>query len=132
MKSFGYAILSAALLSTVLLLVCLNNSAEHNKIKTELYLGLSDSKQTFPIEKWNLFKRNKLEKVIDGYTELDGNGFWRNSKGKGFYQYSTVIVYLHDDSKIEAQKIDSIIKLVKLEFEQESVLRIEQKVVAEF
>ena len=76
--------------------------------------------------------KRKLDNIFTGYTELEGNGYWRNSHGKSFYQKSYIIVYIHQDNATEDSLIDSTIMIIKEDFDQQSVLRVDQIVKARF
>lgn len=113
-------------------IILLQSCSQNNYIKTELYLGLSEGESDFPKEKWEEFKLNVLNSKLSGYTEIEGNGFWKNDEGETFLNKANIIIYLHKDTEEETAKIDSIIDLICIEFDQESVLKIDHEVVAKF
>jgi len=102
------------------------------QIKTELYFGLSNSKDPILDTAWIKFKEQKIEAILNGYTEINGNGFWKDSDGKSIYERSVIIVYVHEQSNLEDRKIDSLISLYKKEFHQESVLKTEHEIKTYF
>jgi hypothetical protein len=105
---------------------------ESDYIKTELYIGLVGLDEDFPEEKWMDFKTNKLEHLIDGYTEVKGFGFWRNNQDSATYQQSNILIYLHKDTETEDALIQLVIDEIKTDFNQESVVRVDQKVEVAF
>lgn len=106
--------------------------ASNNMIQTELYFGLTNNSGEISNERWNDFKEKSLEVVFVGYSELDCNGYWKNSIGEKYNENSKLIIYIHEKSTKEQNKIDSIINVYKMEFNQESVLEINKAVQVNF
>lgn len=111
---------------------CANSTKAPSKVKTELYFGLSKENVQIPEATWDTFKLDIIENILDGYTELKAKGYWKSPDGTKYYENSRVIVYIHDNSPAEQIKLDSIVKLYKDEFDQESVLVTEQEIDFEF
>ncbi len=113
-------------------LITLSCNNSNTKIRTELYIGLTDKNGNNIEDQWLRFKNDKLNNIIDGYTEIKGNGFWKNSKGVKFHEKTSILIYIHKKSVSENVKIDSIIELIKNDLHQESVLKIQFPIASEF
>ncbi|WP_053991271.1 DUF3574 domain-containing protein [Mangrovimonas sp. TPBH4] len=120
-----YKIITTFLLLT--LLSC-NNEIKHTSTKTELYFGLSNSEGAISDSSWTEFKKTHIDKILNGYTIIDGQGFWTDNSGNKTYEASKMLIYIHDNSVFESQKIDSIIVLYKNKFNQESVLKVHHNI----
>lgn len=103
----------------------------NNKIKTELYFGLSNADGAISADEWKQFKSETIDNVIDGYTLINSEGYWTSSDST-FNEKSILLIYIHDDTSDESKKIDSLVITYKRKFRQESVLRTDQKVKAIF
>ncbi|WP_299714203.1 DUF3574 domain-containing protein [uncultured Tenacibaculum sp.] len=105
---------------------------ETSLIKTELYFGLSNKEGIISENSWQVFKRNHIDKIFNGYTIIDANGYWTDNNGSKITEPSKLLIYIHKKSDAENTKIDSIINLYKVKFNQESVLKVENKVKINF
>lgn len=121
----------AHLTAFIALFFCILSCARSTTIKTELYFGLSNADGNIPYEDWNTFRSKTVDNLFDGYTVLNGEGYWK-SAGKQFHENCIVLVYIHEDTTHEDKKIDSVIYAYKRTFKQESVLRTDQPVNAVF
>jgi hypothetical protein len=111
----------------LLILLCIISvSCKGDKIKTELYFGLSNADGPIAEEEWNSFKTGTLDKTLEGYTLIKGNGYWKGENLQTYTEETIILVYLHDDSPDEEQKINSVIEKYKKQFRQESVLQIDE------
>lgn len=100
--------------------------------KTELYFGLSNNEGPISDSTWLDFKKNHIDNILNAYTLIDANGYWTSNEGVTINEASKILVYIHKKSEVENKKIDSIINLYKRIYNQESVLKIEQKVKVKF
>lgn len=116
------------LLLTFLSVSCGN---ENKKIKTELYFGLSNAEGAISRKEWDQFQAESIDKVIDGYTIINAEGYWTSSDTT-FREPSVLLIYIHEDTADESKRIDSLINIYKLKFRQESVLRTDYEVKALF
>lgn len=129
MKIKIYTIIVTMLLIGLSIYVYTNR---HDQIKTELYFGLSNNKGVISPQQWEAFRKDRIENLLNGFTEIKGNGYWKSNNGKALSENSVIIIYIHDDIESETQKIDSLISLYKKEFNQESVLKTDQEVNVQF
>lgn len=106
---------------------------QDQQIKTELFFGRSIPEGGVVTDSmWESFRENVLKDYFSGYTEVDAEGYWTNGAGASESEQSKVVIYLHNDTRDEYAKIDSVILIYKSEYEQESVLQIHTDVEAEF
>ena len=124
MNSFNFT----CFLLVFLILGCNAQQREDKQVKTELYFGLSNSAGPIPEADWQTFKTDVIENTLSGFTELRGDAFWQNESGQKYREKSAILIYIHEPSDLETQKIDSLISLFKIKFDQESVLQIDQEV----
>jgi hypothetical protein len=116
----------------LLLIFCFFSCGNDNsKIKTELYFGLSNANGAIPKNEWNQFQTETIDKVIDGYTIINGEGYWK-ANDSTYNEKTVILIYIHDDTTAESKKIDSLINIYKQKFSQESVLRTDQQLKAAF
>ncbi|WP_298546230.1 DUF3574 domain-containing protein [uncultured Aquimarina sp.] len=115
-----------------LVLISCGSVKKTSQIKTELYFGLSNDEGAISNNIWLEFKKNHIDKILNGYTIVDAYGYWTGSNGTKVEEATKILVYVHKKSDFESQKIDSIINLYKSKFKQESVLKIEQRIKIKF
>jgi hypothetical protein len=111
---------------------CYRASPHNTLVKTELYFGLSNKNGLIADSTWTRFRKQKIEAVLNGYTEIKGYGFWRDLYSNSIYEPSVIVIYIHEQSDSESIKIDSLINLYKKEFDQESVLKVDCEVTTHF
>ncbi len=126
MKTKCLYILTISILSSVLV-GCQSPIRESGQIKTELYFGMSNSAGEIPESQWIAFKREVVENIFNGFTEVKGEGYWISDSGTKYYEKSVILLYIHENNETENQKIDSLISLFKKRFDQESVLQTDQE-----
>jgi|WetSurMetagenome_2_1015567.scaffolds.fasta_scaffold507533_2 hypothetical protein len=115
------------------ILVSINSGCIQQKmIQTDLYFGLSNADGPISTDQWDSFKTATIDKYFDGYTEVDCKGFWKNDAGVSLNESTKLIIFIHNKSSDEFEKIDSVISLYKTQFDQESVLQVNKKISAEF
>ena len=104
------------------------------EIKTELYFGLSKPDGVVTPAEWTNFVESVISPAFaDGFTELDGNGKWRDDEsGLTLSEECKVIVCIHDGSNEMNASIEDIRQEYLDQFDQQSVLRVDYPVVAMF
>ncbi len=117
---------------TLLFFACSSAKFQSNYIKTELYFGLSKKNGVVTEQEWNAFKVDFISKKFSGYTELKSKGFWTNPKGETVSENSRLIIYLNKGTTADSIAIAYVIDNYKQKFNQESVLKIEKPVKANF
>jgi hypothetical protein len=103
-------------------------------IRSELYFGTNRSEQP-PVsdEEWEGFLDNQITpRFPDGLTVLKGYGQFRNSSGVTIEERSIVLILLYPvETRAESSvKIEEIRDLYEESFEQESVLRVDDRLPA--
>ena len=116
---------------TLALIFFITSCSNSNKIKTELYFGLSYAGESISDTEWNTFKEEAIDKTLSGYTLIKGDGYWKTNNTE-FNEKSMILIYLHEDTSVEERKLNTIISTYKEKFNQESVLRVDQSVHASF
>ncbi|WP_420573504.1 DUF3574 domain-containing protein [Kordia sp.] len=117
---------------TVLFCACSSTKFQSNYIKTELYFGLSKKQGVVTEQEWTTFKLNYISKRFSGYTEIQSKGFWTNPKGETVSENSKLIIYLNKGTKKDSIAIADVINKYKQQFDQESVLKVDTPVKANF
>ncbi len=120
----------ATLLATTLA-ACTTAGSDHActgaaQVETRLYLGLSqpDGPNVSASGFARFLKVEVTPRLPEGYTLLDGQGFWREVRsGKTISEPSRVLVHLHDASAEKNNTLDAIAAAYKKDFHQEAVLR---------
>ena len=119
---------------------CTTTGGEHTcngttQVETRLYLGLSQpggpnvSASAFA----RFLKSEVTPRLPEGYTLLDGQGFWREDRsGKTISEPSRVLIHLHDASTKKNSTLDTIAAAYKQAFHQEAVLRTDTKTCVAF
>lgn len=120
-----------------LLVVCLLLAAcsQSDMIETDLYFGRSQPNGGMVTDSaWKSFKEKQIDNILkNGSTIEDATGNWRNPKtGKVVTEPTEVVIFLHADSSQISKQIDSLRNLYKTMFRQQSVLRVDKKISAEF
>ena len=121
----GFSIIFTLL---ILLNSCQNKPEDKKQIKTELYFGMSNAAGPISSSEWLQFRKEVVENMLSGFTELKGEGYWKSESGTRYYENSVILLYIHEQSMEEEAKIDSLINLFKERFDQESVLQTDQEI----
>jgi len=98
-------------------------------IRTELYFGTTLPDGTrMSDEQWQTFLDTEVTpRFPDGLTVLQGYGQWRNSSGVIASEDSIVLIILRPyDDGTASGLLDEIREAYKTQFDQESVLRVDQ------
>lgn len=103
-----------------------------NKIQSELYFGLSNSMGPITEEEWNKYETGVLQNVFDGYSIIDCSGFWISGTGEKVVEESKKVVLIHSNNATESRKIDSVIQIYKVDFDQESVMLVQKSADVSF
>jgi hypothetical protein len=85
-----------------------------------------------PKKTGNRFQTETLDETLDGYTLIKGNGYWEGSNSKTYSEGAIILIYIHEDSPTEDEKIKTLIEKYKKSFSQESVLQTDQRIEAVF
>lgn len=118
-------------LTYLLVVACTRSSEKNDRTKTEIYFGLSNKYGSVSDSAWNRFRKS-IDTTFRGYSEVRASGYWTDSTGKSVNEQTSIIIYIHEPTISESIKIDSLIRRYKRLFDQESVLKTEQKVKAYF
>ena len=116
-----------AVITFIAFIFFITSCSNNNKVKTELYFGLSNEDGAITQTEWNTFKEKTIDKTLNGYTLINGDGYWKTDNTE-FKEKSIILIYLHEDTPAEERKINTIISTYKEKFNQESVLRVDQAV----
>ncbi|NOT39428.1 MAG: DUF3574 domain-containing protein [Alphaproteobacteria bacterium] len=102
-------------------------------VETQLYFGMSKPSGALVSEReWQAFVAAEIApKFPEGFSVLDGAGFWRDAKTqKTISEKSKVVVRMHDDNADAA--IGEIVAAYKTQFQQDAVMRVDRPVCAQF
>jgi hypothetical protein len=100
------------------------------QVRTELYFGLSapGGMRISPMD-WRDFLDSEISvRFPDGITVLSAQGMWQtgNPENPIDWEDTRLVIIVHPDDRRENQKISEIIELYKLQFQQQSVLRVSE------
>jgi hypothetical protein len=120
-----------------ILLICffLCSCSGARMIETDLYFGQSKPGGGMITEnEWKNFKENQIAKVFkEGSTVLHVTGNWADPvRQKLISEPTFVVIYFYKKSQKVSGQIDSLRSWYKTMFQQQSVLRIDKKVKADF
>ena len=109
-------------------------AAGEDMVETQLFFGLSKKHgEVSPAEWKDFLNRDVVPRFAEGFTVLDGQGFWLSTEAKQtISEKSKVIVRLHAKGTGQDQAIGEIVDAYKKRFAQESVLRVDRSVCAQF
>jgi hypothetical protein len=127
MQGPGFRLLASLILAGVLLGAgCRCELVGEGIVRTELYFGLSraDGGQVTEREWEEFVDKYVVGRFKDGFTVVDGQGWWRNEEGEMISEKSKVLIVIHRESAQAQADIKYVRKKYKELFGQESVLRI--------
>jgi Protein of unknown function (DUF3574) len=103
-------------------------------IETQLFFGLAKKRGEVTAAEWRDFlHREVVPRFSQGFTVIDARGFWLNGElKKTISERSKVIVRLHPEGAEHDRAIGEITDAYKKRFAQESVLRVDRGVCAQF
>ena len=103
-------------------------------VETQLFFGLSKKHGEVATAEWQDFlNRDVVPRLAEGFTVLDAQGFWLSAEFKRtISEKSKVILRIHPEGASHDQAIAEIIDAYKTRFAQESVLRVDRAVCAQF
>lgn len=110
-------------------------SCSRHLIETNLYFGLSKPNgDSVSIKEWEQFKMEKIARAFpEGSSVLSVSGNWFDPEKKILVtEPSYQVVYFHKKSKEISSKIDSLRNDYKVQFGQQSVLRLDRKASVSF
>jgi hypothetical protein len=120
-----------------ILLICLllSSCAANRMIETDLYFGMSKPNGGSVTDKeWESFRENYIAIAFkQGSTIINASGSWLDPVSrKQVTEASHLVIYLHKNSKAVSKQIDSLRKQYQTLFRQQSVLRVDKKVIVAF
>ena len=101
------------------------------QIRTALYFGLSiPSGGNVSEKQWQAFVDEEVTpRFQNGFTVIDGKGQWLDQqRNKIYHEDSKVLIILHQKNTAMEKKLDSIKQRYIELYNQQSVLRVDQKV----
>jgi hypothetical protein len=103
-------------------------------VSTTLFLGRGVDGRTVSDEDWARFQMDVLGKEFnEGFTVLDGQGQWSSDvRNATVQEASKVVIRLHGGDESDTDAIARVINAYKEAFAQESVLRVDEVVCAQF
>lgn len=103
-------------------------------IRTELYLGLSSPKGDVTDREFQSFLDTSVTpRFPDGYTVIPAEGRWRDPRSeRTAREPSRVLVIVRGRTDAEEAKVELIRRDYRDRFDQQSVLRVDQRVTARF
>lgn len=103
------------------------------QIMTRMYFGLHSPQGEVSEPQWKSFLADQITPLFpSGLTVLSGNGQWRSAQGTVVPEESRIVEIVHQNEAGVAGKIKAITQLYKSSFSQESVLVLQQPVIACF
>jgi Protein of unknown function (DUF3574) len=114
--------------------LCRDQTRGERFAKTELFFGLSKSDDSqVTNEEFQTFLNQVVTPLFpDGMTLLSGKGQFRDSKGKVTTERSHLLILLYPFSPESNGKIEQIREAYKRTFQQESVLRLDERSCVSF
>jgi hypothetical protein len=109
--------------------------SQQRMIETSLYFGQSKpGGGMVSAREWNEFKEKYVSKVFkEGSTVIAVDGNWMDTDTKKLISEPTfVVLYYYKRSPTVSKQIDSLRYWYKTLYQQQSVLRVDRKVNAEF
>jgi hypothetical protein len=96
-------------------------------LRTELYFGLSrhDAPDITDAQFQSFLDSIVTPRFPNGYTVIDAQGRWRDADGHIITEPSRMIILLHPDTPDDDRKINEIRDAYKRQFDQDSVLRVD-------
>ena len=109
-------------------------AASEEMIETQLFFGLSKKHGEVSAAEWAAFlNRDVVPRFAEGFTVLDAQGFWLSTQSKQtISEKSKVILRMHAKGAAQDQAIGDVVDAYKKRFAQESVLRVDRAVCAQF
>lgn len=103
-------------------------------IQTQLYFGLDKKDGVVSKQEWENFVAQEIApRFPEGFTIVDGHGFWLSEETKKtISENSKLVTRIHDGSVMQDKAISDIIDHYKTAFAQEAVMRIDAPVCAAF
>jgi hypothetical protein len=116
--------------------ICRNIQSASLFIRTELFLGLlrPNGSEVTDLEFQEFISLEVTPRFPDGLTLLSSLGQFKNSRGTIVKENSRLLILLYsvDDKDDKNQKIEQIRKIYKSKFQQESVLRSDNRACVSF
>lgn len=114
--------------------ILLSSCSNYKQIETDLYFGLAKPGGEITGNEWQRFNTNYISKIFsEGYTIINTNGYWNDTPGNHLStENSYLLINVHQKDKELSRSIDSLREKYKMQFQQQSVLRVDRKVKANF
>ena len=126
---------SAPLPPTVMPAAAQNPCVKGNlQVQTTLWFGLSRPHgANITAREWQLFiDKDVTPRFKDGLSVYDAKGQWLGDDGHLARENSKALMLIHTADKTSDQNIEQLRQIYKQRFQQESVMRIDNKVCADF
>ena len=90
---------------------------------SRVYLGQNTPAGPLAEPEWRRFVHEAVApRFPDGFTELQGQGHWRDARGAAIEEATRIVEIAHDDSAAMRARIRGIASEYRVRFGQESVL----------
>lgn len=102
--------------------------------RTELFFGLSklDGSEVSDEAFQDFVNAQVTPRFPDGFTLLAGTGQFKNSDGTIIREPSRLLILLYPSDKKSIEKIEEIRQIYKSQFQQQSVLRVDEDLCVSF
>lgn len=104
-------------------------------VETQLFFGMSKPKGGPVSEReWQTFVAGEIApRFPEGFSVLDGAGFWRDAATKKtISEKSKVVVRVHAEGAASDAAIGAIVDAYKIRFQQDAVMRVDRPVCTQF
>ncbi len=112
------------------------HGAQHGQPMTRTYLFFGQKTadgRPIAAVRWRRFRRTEIVRAFpEGFTVIDARGFWRTKKGHTLWEGAKVVIRLHRGRPVDNTGIETLRRRYKARFQQQSVLRIDERVCASF
>jgi hypothetical protein len=114
--------------------VGLGNEGYEERVRTELYFGLSRPGGGEVSEaEWAAFLAKEVTpRFPEGLTVLDARGQWQDRSGAVLKERTKVLILIHADTPDSRIALFNIVNVYKRTFGQQAVLRVRDTVGAKF
>lgn len=83
--------------------------------------------------RWRRFLRGEVARAFpQGFTVIDARGFWQAKQGHTLWEGAKVVIRLHQGRPADHAGIERLRRRYKAQFQQQSILRVDERVCASF
>lgn len=108
-------------------------SADRRMVETQLYFGMNKPYGTVSDKEWRAFVAHEIApRFTEGFTVVNARGVWLDASHRPVSENSKILIRIHVAKSAEDKKIDEIVVGYKRAFAQESVLRVDTPICAQF